>query len=79
MEVNLTSIHEDEGLSPGLTQWVKDPACGIGSRPGIDLALLWHKPAAVARIQALAWKPPYAVNVALKRQKQQQQRNNLYI
>ena len=23
---NLTSIHEDEGLSPGLTQWVKNPA-----------------------------------------------------
>ena len=46
-------------------------SCGIGHRRGLDLTLLWLwcRPAAIAPIRLLAWEPPYAVGVALKRQK----------
>ena len=47
-------------------------SCGVGSRRGLDLALLWLwcRPAAVTLIRPLAWEPPYAADVALKRQKE---------
>ena len=46
-------------------------SCGVGCRLGLDLALLWlwTKPVATAPIGPLAWEPPYAAGVALKRQK----------
>ena len=46
-------------------------SCGVGHRRGLDPALLWlcHKLVATDRIGPLAWEPPYAVGVALKRQK----------
>ena len=44
-------------------------SCGVGRRPGSDLALLWCRLAATALIRPLAWEPPYATSVALKGQK----------
>ena len=55
------------GSIPGLTQWVEDP----------ELPWLWCRPAATALIQPLAWGPPYAMGVALKRQNKQT--NKIYI
>ena len=52
---NPTSIQENVGSIPGLTQWVK------------DLVLQWHRPAAL--IQSLAWELPYAAGAALKSRK----------
>ena len=47
--------------------------CGVGHRHGLDLALLrlWCRLATTALIRPLAWEPPYAVGVALKRQKKE--------
>ena len=58
---NLTCIHEDVGLIPGLTHSVK------------DLALLWLRcrPAAAVLIRPLAWELPCAVGVTLKRKKKE--------
>ena len=48
-------------------------SCGVGQRCGLELELLWlwRRPAATAPIRPLAWEPPYAAGVTLKRQKRQ--------
>ena len=45
--------------------------CGAGCSGGSDLLLLWlwHRTAAVAPVQPLAWELPYAIGAALKSQK----------
>ena len=69
VEMNLTSIHEfnpwpySMGKGSGVAV-----ICGVCHRCGSDPTLLWlwHRLAAVALIQPLAWEPPYATDVALK-------------
>ena len=50
--------------------------CGMSHRHGLDLALLWLwcRLLATALIRLLAWEPPYAVDVTLKRQKGKKKR-----
>ena len=82
---NLTSIHEDVGLIPGLTWWVKGSSIvvsccvgGVGHRQGSDMALLWlwRRLAAAALIQPLAWEFLYAIGAALKKEKTKNQASN---
>ena len=71
---NPISIHEDVGLIPGLVQWVKGSSvavsCGVGRRHSLDLVLLWHRPAAIARVQPLVRELSLVMGAALKKQKQ---------
>ena len=72
-------------MIPGLAQWVKRftvaASCDVSHRCGSDLALLWLwlKPTATAPISPIAWELPYAVDVALKRQKRKEKEKLLDI
>ena len=51
-------------------------SCGVGCRLVLDPALLWLwcRLAAAAPIGTLAWEPPYAVGVSLKKKKKKRER-----
>ena len=51
-------------------------SCGVSCRRGSDLAWLWLwcRPIATALILPLAWEPPHAAGVALKRPKKKKKR-----
>ena len=55
-------------------------SCGVGCRRGSDPTLLWlwHRPVSTAPIRPLAWEPPYAAGVTLKRQKRKERKPEFY-
>ena len=77
---NPTSVRENAGSTPGLTQWVKGSgiavSCSVGYRCGSDLTLLWLWQRLVAAVptQPLVQELPYAAGVALKRKKKKKKR-----
>ena len=67
MRMQVRSLALLSGLRIGIAM-----SCGVGRRSSSDPVLLWlwHRPAAIALIWPLAWGPPFATGMALKRQKQ---------
>ena len=50
---------------------------GHGCGPDPELLWQWHRLAAKALIGPLAWEPPYAAGVALKRQRDKKKKSLL--
>ena len=65
--MNLTRNHEVSSLIPGLAQWVKGSSVAMSFGSNLVLLWLWSRLAAVASIRPIAWEPPYATGVTLKK------------
>ena len=82
--MNSTSICEETGSIPGLTQWVKGSgiamSCGVGCKGGLDPTLLWLwcRLEAAALFQPLAWELLYVTGASLKSKKKKKKSNVMY-
>ena len=67
-ETNLTSIHENVGLIPGLGQWIHELWGRSKMTLGSSIAV------ATAPIQPLAWELQYVAGVAIKSKKEKREK-----